>query len=560
MRITKLLVTLILTLALLLPMTAVHAAQFGKYQIFPNDPVEAGYVEPELDGEITKGEGWNDSISVYVEPIDPIDPAIRSEKTTAVNFANTAHDVGLNADVYFGYDESYFYFSASIDKFGIEDEYLYATSDLSSEDGFTGDVFTLSVDPLSLLSADSDNYTKLAPRYYVTYDSEGNGAVYHDASSENIFKSGRDRMFSEFDLAAGRISEEYANIAVKADGNGDWRFEAAVSWDIIIEDMYANSGTELTEELYEETYFELLLSNKDWKSMVTYRFCGFDIESGEYYTSAIFSTVDDSSLSGVPGQYTDGMSIETFGLTFYVCHEHDALISGFESEEDLATFEKDGKLTYICGICGQVVKTETLAKVPFTDVKAGQWYEDALLRCYNFSYFKGTSATTFAPNMTMTRAMFVQVLANWMGVDTSEYTCDFSDVKSGDWFYGAVAWAASEGITKGTSATKFSPNDPITREQAATFFMNFTKTIECYEEPAITEFDGYVDADEVSSWAKDGMLWAVENGIIKSTSSDELKLSPKTKANRITAAQMLCNYEDWFEAYLESLFEDIIVE
>lgn len=545
MRTTKILVTFILTLALLVPMANISNAAFGAYQIFPNDPVEAGYVEAVLDGDITTVEGWNDSISVYAEPIDLDNLTYRSENTTAVNFANTTHDIGINANVYFGFDEDYFYFSAKVDKFGIDDEFLYATSDLESEEGFKGDVFTLSVDPLSLLTEDSGNYTKLAPRYYVAYDEDGNGAVYHDASSENVFKSGRDNMFVNFDLAANRLTDEESSVAVKADSNGDWTFEAAVSWDVIIKDMYANAGTELTDELYVDTYSDILLSNKDWKATVTYRFCGFDVESGEYYTSAIFSTVDDSSLTGVPGQNTDGLSIETFGLTFYICHEHDSITSGFASEEDLATFEKDGKIVHICGVCGEIIDTEVLPKVPFTDVKAGQWYEDALLRCYNFSYFKGTSATTFAPNMAMTRAMFVQVLANWMQVDTTAYECNFTDVKKSDWYYGAVAWAASEGVTSGTSATKFSPNAPITREQAATFFMNFTKTMGLYKDPAITEFDGYVDAADVSSWAKSGMLWAVENGIISSTSKDELKLSPKTQANRITAAQMICNYEDW---------------
>lgn len=544
MRTTKFLVTLILTLALLLPMATINAAQFGKYQVFPNEPVEAGLASPVFDGEISKSEGWADSISVYAEPIDRNDEAFRSEKTTAVNFANTAHDIGIDANVYFAYDADYFYFSAKVDKFGIEDEFLCATSDLDSEDGFAGDVFTLSLDPLGLLTADTANYTKLAPRYYVAYDAEGNGALYHDASSENVFKSGRDKMYLEFDLNAGRVEE--SKVAVKAEGNGDWSFEAAIAWDVIIADMYANAGKELTEELAQSTYSDIMVSNKDWKAMATYRFCGFDIESGEYYTSAIFSTVDDASLTGVPGQNTDGMSIETFGLTFYVCHEHSDLISSVE----FATFEKDGKVDYVCPYCGETVDTEVLPKVPFTDVKAGTWYESALLRCYNYSYFKGTSATTFAPNTAMTRAMFVQVLANWMQIDTSAYKCNFSDVKTSDWYYGAVAWAASEGITSGTSATKFSPNTPITREQAATFFMNFTKAIGSYEAPAMTELAGYVDADQVSGWAMDGVLWAVENGIIASTSKDELKLSPKTTANRITAAQMICNYEDWLNSVL----------
>ncbi|MBE6686968.1 MAG: S-layer homology domain-containing protein [Ruminococcaceae bacterium] len=557
MRTTKILVALILTLALLIPALTLSstAASFGDYQIFPNDPVEAGYVVADIDGNITKDEGWADYITVYSEPIDSTDPTHRSEKTTAVNFAPTIADIGIDAKVYFGYDEDYFYFSATIDKFGIEDEYLVTPSDFSADRGFTGDVFTLNVDPLWKLTEDSANYNKLAPRYFVAYDEEGNAAVFHDSSAENLYTnpSARDNMFDDIDLKSARLTDEQSKAAVTLAGNGDWSFEAAVAWDVIIADMYANSGIELTDELLAETYNDLLLSNKDWNSSVIYRFRGFDIESGEYYTSAIFSTVNDSSLTGVPGQHTDGYSIDTYGLVFYICHEHDLLVPGFASEDDFATFEKDGVKVYVCGVCGEVAETVKVSKIPFTDVKAGTWYENALIRCYNFEYFKGTSATTFEPTKSMNRAMFVQVLANWLGVDTSEYTCDFADVKEGDWYYGAVAWAASEGITNGTSASTFSPTKAITREQAATFFMNFTKYVGVYKTPEITEFEGYVDADDVSDWARDGMLWAVENGIINSTSDKELILAAKKTANRITAAQMICNYEDWILSLLEVL-------
>ncbi|MBR5515274.1 MAG: S-layer homology domain-containing protein [Clostridia bacterium] len=551
MRNFKLLIAVVLTLTMLVPMAST-AAQFGDYQVFPNDPIEAGYVEPVLDGVIGTDEGWSEPLNIYAEPINVLDPTYRSEKTTAVNFASTSPDAGIDAKMYLGYDLEYFYFAAQIDKFGLESQYLACPSNLDAEKGFNGDVFMLSLDLLSILSEDSANYSNVAPRYFVAYDSEGNGALYHDSSAENLYKNsaGKESLFADFDLKANRLSDEEATVKVTKNDEGDWNFEARISFNVLINDIFDNAGIKATDDDFLLTYIDILLSNKDWKASVTYKYSGFDVEGVKYYTSAIYSTVNDSSLTGVPGQDTDGISVETYGLTFYLCHEHGQLGIGVESEEDFATFEKNGKRSYYCLECGQLVKTEDVSKIPFTDVSAGTWYEDALIRCYNFEYFKGTSATTFAPNMAMTRGMFVQVLANWMGVDTSAYSCNFTDVKTTDWYYGAVAWAYETGVTKGTSDTTFSPNAAITREQAATFFMNFTKAMELYNAPTITEFKGYVDASSVSDWAKDGMLWAVENGVISSTSKDELKLSPQTTANRITAAQMLCNYEDWLLALI----------
>lgn len=76
----------------------------------------------------------------------------------------------------------------------------------------------------------------------------------------------------------------------------------------------------------------------------------------------------------------------------------------------------------------------------------------------------GTSDTTFAPEETITRAMFVTILARYAKAETDNNAeTAFADVPAGQYYTGAVAWAAANGIVNGTSAVTFAPNDPVTR-------------------------------------------------------------------------------------------------
>lgn len=108
--------------------------------------------------------------------------------------------------------------------------------------------------------------------------------------------------------------------------------------------------------------------------------------------------------------------------------------------------------------------------LPFTDVQAGSWYEDAVRWAYEQGITSGTSATAFSPDMTCTRGQVVTFL--WRMHGSPEPKGDknvFTDVKKSDYFYQASLWAQEQGITAGTSATKFSPNATCTRGQIVTF-------------------------------------------------------------------------------------------
>lgn len=107
---------------------------------------------------------------------------------------------------------------------------------------------------------------------------------------------------------------------------------------------------------------------------------------------------------------------------------------------------------------------------PFTDVSAGSYYYKAVLWAVENGITNGTSKTTFSPNATCTRGQIVTFLHRTENSpEPLSETNPFRDVRTSDYFFDAVLWAGDWGITKGTSATAFSPNATCTRGQIVTF-------------------------------------------------------------------------------------------
>lgn len=179
---------------------------------------------------------------------------------------------------------------------------------------------------------------------------------------------------------------------------------------------------------------------------------------------------------------------------------------------------------------------------PFADVKSGSWYEAAVLYARANGFFDGTSATTFEPEGSMTRAMFVTVLGRMAGVEAADYAgvTDFTDVAEGTWYAPFVKWAARYGITTGTGNGRFLPDGRITREEMAVFFVRYFETFDAMPKADTTVTTKPADLDEVSSWAQDavGKLWAL--GLLN---GDGVNFAPKDKATRAQTAA-LCQRTD----------------
>ena len=181
-------------------------------------------------------------------------------------------------------------------------------------------------------------------------------------------------------------------------------------------------------------------------------------------------------------------------------------------------------------------------ELPFTDVPEDAWYEDAAGYVYKHGLMAGTSATTFAPDVTTSRAMIATILWRMAGSPVVNYAMNYTDVAQGQWYSEAVRWATSEGVVTGYGNGLFGTNDPITREQLATMLWRYAQT-EDYDVSVgeDTNILSYTDAFDVAEYAIPAMQWAVGAGIINGT-GDGSTLTPQGQATRAQAAVMLMRF------------------
>ena len=156
-----------------------------------------------------------------------------------------------------------------------------------------------------------------------------------------------------------------------------------------------------------------------------------------------------------------------------------AVENGITKGTDDTHFSPDGictraqAVTFLWRTAGSP-KPETRT-MPFTDVPVGSYYYDAVLWAVENGITKGTSDTTFSPNMTCSRAQIVTFLWRSEKSPTAGTANPFADVKSTAYYADAVLWAVKENITKGTTSTTFSPNADCTRAQIVTFLWRCKK-------------------------------------------------------------------------------------
>lgn len=118
-------------------------------------------------------------------------------------------------------------------------------------------------------------------------------------------------------------------------------------------------------------------------------------------------------------------------------------------------------------------------------------------------------------------------------------TTNFEDLDVGAYYYSAVVWATVTGVVNGTSDTTFSPNSYVTREQIAAILYRYADNMGG-NVTVSGSLDAYTDKDQVSDYAAEPMIWAVDRGIISGTT--DTTLSPKSTATRAQVVVMLHRY------------------
>ena len=168
--------------------------------------------------------------------------------------------------------------------------------------------------------------------------------------------------------------------------------------------------------------------------------------------------------------------------------------------------------------------TVTPPSTGFVDVPASAYYADAVKWAVEKGITTGTSATTFSPEASCTRAQMVTFLWRAAGSPAPKATTTaFTDLDKSAYYYDAVLWAVEQGITTGTSATTFSPNATVTRGQTVTFLYRFAG------QPAVSGSSSFTDVNSSDYYAA-AVQWAKEQGITSGTS--DTTFSPTSDCTR----------------------------
>ena len=178
----------------------------------------------------------------------------------------------------------------------------------------------------------------------------------------------------------------------------------------------------------------------------------------------------------------------------------------------------------------------------FSDVTKN-WAYPGIQYCVTHQLMSGVGGNLFAPKMTTTRAQIVQILYNLEGEPKVSGTTPFTDLTQ-NWYKDAVLWAYQTGVVSGTSATTFAPDLPVTREQIAVILMEYmTRVLKLERTWTPADLSVFPDAGSVSGWAKDALADAVALGLISGASNGgQTYLNPQGSATREQVATILMNF------------------
>ena len=219
-----------------------------------------------------------------------------------------------------------------------------------------------------------------------------------------------------------------------------------------------------------------------------------DIRNGEVTANRRYAERGDTvTITVTPDK---GYTLETLTVTD-------------KNGKEVKLTEKNGKYTFTMP-ASKVTVTVTFMDDNtmlnfFVDVKASDYYYDAVLWAAQNGITSGTDAEHFSPNQPCTRAQIVTFLWRAAGSPEPKAMSSFSDVSADSYYAKAVAWAVENGITTGTGDGKFSPDATCTRAQSVTFlFRAIGKLVDSKAEFSDVLTDSYY---------ANAVAWAVENGV-----------------------------------------------
>lgn len=176
----------------------------------------------------------------------------------------------------------------------------------------------------------------------------------------------------------------------------------------------------------------------------------------------------------------------------------------------------------------------------FADVKTTDWYYNSVLYVFKNKIILGKTDSLFKPNDKLTRGQLVTILWRMAGGEIVDAPNKFIDVKANDYYYDAVKWASAKKVVSGVSNDKFAPNKNITREQLAVMLNNYAryKKINIAQ---IANISNFTDAKGISDYAVDAVKWAIGNKIMNGKDKGT-RIDPRGNTTRAEASAMIQNY------------------
>ena len=249
-----------------------------------------------------------------------------------------------------------------------------------------------------------------------------------------------------------------------------------------------------------------------------------DCQSIQWYIAAVSGSTREMILNGVDGTTVLEYTFDAFGSyeCWFTARNSD---TGFVMESNHITMQS-GLPLVVAAIQGEM---------PFLDVGTNDWFYNDVAYVWENGLMSGTAADRFSPNASTTRAMLVTVLYRMDGSAISSGNAPFTDVPAGSWYADAVSWAAENGIVTGYSASRFAPNEPVTREQVAAILYRYAMLCDRDLSPAASLM-AFADHTSVSGYAREALSWAVGSGLIGGSNG---RLNPSGTATRAEIAAIL---------------------
>ena len=277
-----------------------------------------------------------------------------------------------------------------------------------------------------------------------------------------------------------------------------------------------------------ETYYFLTRGEDHWDNDQGYMICEMNFKD-----LVISFTVTFNTNGGTPIEKAVIPGFEDVDLSGFVPTKERYAFWGWYYDKALTKKVSEMSLTEDVTVYAKWIEPPVTPEKPFNDVAADDYFHNAVYWAVDHDITKGTSETTFSPNMACSRSQMVTFL--WRAEGCPKPSGDanpFTDVDKDSYYYDSVLWAVENGITKGTSETTFSPNDTVTRGQAVTFLYRT-------EEGRASGNNPFTDVKAGEDYY-DAVLWAVSNGITTGTSPTTF--SPNNKCLRSQIVTFLYRY------------------